>query len=511
MCKIFSEKMDPRFLQRLFSLVSSAEILFLLLLPLTFIILKNITRSCSKSKYLPPGPKPWPIIGNLLHMGNQPHASLAEIAKIHGPLISLRLGTQLLVVGSSAKAATEILKTQDRFLSARHVPQVIPRESHVLRRVALVWCPESIDTWKLLRGLCRTELFSAKAIESNATLREKKVGELMDFLVAREGKVVSIGEVVFSTVFNTISNLLFSNDLAGLEEKGMSSGLKSHVRKLMLLIAAPNIADFYPIFAGLDPQGLRRKLSKLVEETFAIWAINIKERRNSYVHDSPKRDFLDVFLANGFDDDQINWLASELFSAGTDTTATTIEWAVAEILKNKEVMEKVEEELEREITKNTISESDVSELPYLNACIKETLRLHPPVPLLVPHRATETCEVMKYTVPKDSQVLVNVWAISRDPSTWEDPLSFKPDRFLGSNVDFKGGNYEFLPFGAGRRICPGVPMANKLLPLILASLIRCFDWSLPNGEDLARLDMKDKFGLVLQKEQPLLLVPKRRL
>jgi cytochrome P450 len=118
---------------------------------------------------------------------------------------------------------------------------------------------------------------------------------------------------------------------------------------------------------------------------------------------------------------------------------------------------------------------------------------------------------MKYTIPKDSQVLVNVWAISRDPSTWEDPLSFKPDRFLGSNLEFKGGNYEFLPFGAGRRICPGLPMANKLVPLILASLIRCFDWSLPNGEDLAKLDMKDKFGVVLQKEQPLVLVPKRRL
>lgn len=145
MRSIFSENMDQRFLPRLFSLVSSAEILFLLLLPLTIIILKNIIRSCSKSKYLPPGPKPWPIIGNLLHMGNQPHVSLAEIAKIHGPLISLRLGTQLLVVGSSAKAATEILKTHDRFLSARHVPQVIPRESHVLRRVALVWCPESIE------------------------------------------------------------------------------------------------------------------------------------------------------------------------------------------------------------------------------------------------------------------------------------------------------------------------------------------------------------------------------
>ncbi|KAJ6417716.1 hypothetical protein OIU84_001153 [Salix udensis] len=215
-----------------------------------------------------------------------------KLRKFTGPLISLRLGTQLLVVGSSAEAAAEILKTHDRFLSGRHVPQVIPRDSHVLRRLALIWSPECMDTWRLLRGLCRAELFSAKAIESNASLREKKVGELMDFLGAREGEVVSIGEVVFSTVFNTVSNLLFSNDLARLEEKGM---------------------------ARLDPQRLRRQLANLIEGTFARWTINVKERRSSFVHDSPKRDFLDVFLANGFDDDQINWISAELFSAGTDT------------------------------------------------------------------------------------------------------------------------------------------------------------------------------------------------
>ena len=184
---------------------------------------------------------------------------------------------------------------------------------------------------------------------------------------------------------------------------------------------------------------------------------------------------------------------------------------MSELLRNKEVMKKVDEELERELTKNELSESDLSQLPYLNACIKETLRLHPPVPLLVPHRATETCEVMNYTVPKDSQVVVNVWAISRDPSIWEDPLSFKPERFLCSNLDFKGNSYEFLPFGAGRRVCPGLPMANKLIHLILASLLRRFDWSRPNGEDLAKIDMKDNFRVVLQKEQPLLLVPKKRL
>ncbi|KAF2320318.1 hypothetical protein GH714_027108 [Hevea brasiliensis] len=380
--------------------------------------------------------------------------SMTHYAKAYGPLISLRLGTRVLIVGSSPMAAAEILKTNDRLLSARCVPKASPYQSQVLDRIALVWAPHCTEGWKSLRALCRTELFSAKAIESQASMREKKVAQMVKFLESRQGKVVNIGEVVFTTVFNTLSNLLFSKDFI----------------------------DFYPILAGLDPQGLRRKSLKCVQEMYAIWEIYVKERRQKHGQDAPKNDFLDAFLANGFQDDQINWLTLELFSAGTDTTTTTIEWAVAELIKNKQVMRKF-----------------------------ETLRLHPPAPFLVPRRAVENCEVMNYTIPKDSQILVNVWAIGRDTSAWEDPLLFKPERFLGSHLDLKGRDYEFLPFGSGRRICPGLPMATRQLPLILASLIHCFDWSPENGEDGAELNMTEKFGITLQKEHPLLIVPKRKL
>lgn len=248
-----------------------------------------------------------------------------------------------------------------------------------------------------------------------------------------------------------------------------------------------------------------------VNQMFDIWGKYINERREKHVHDGPRSDFLDVFLANGFEDLQINWLALELLSAGTDTTATTVEWAIAELLKNKEVLKKVSEEIKRETDTNSLKESHVSQLPYLNACVKETLRLHPPVPFLIPRRALETCKVMDYTIPRDSEVIVNVWAVGRDPWLWEDPLSFKPERFLGSDLDFKGQDFEFLPFGAGRRICPGLPMAAKQVHLIIATLLYYFDWSLPNGEDPAMLDMSEKFGITLQKEQPLLVVPRRRI
>ncbi|CAK7337213.1 unnamed protein product [Dovyalis caffra] len=251
--------MDQTSFAGLLNLLSNHFLLFLLLPLIFFIILKYISSPSSPSKSLPPGPKPWPIIGNILHMGNQPHLSLAKLAKIHGPIISLRLGIQLLVVGSSPEAAVEILRTHDRLLSARHIPKQFPYESHVLNHIALIWSSECTERWKWLRALCKAELFSAKAMESHAPLREKKVGEMVEFLGAREGETVEIAEVVFNTVFNMLSNLLFSKDLAGLEEKGvLGSGLKSHIRKMIMLLATPYIANFYPVFAGLDLQGLKR-------------------------------------------------------------------------------------------------------------------------------------------------------------------------------------------------------------------------------------------------------------
>uniref|UniRef100_A0A6N2NEE6 Cytochrome P450 n=1 Tax=Salix viminalis TaxID=40686 RepID=A0A6N2NEE6_SALVM len=500
--------MDQTSLTKVFDLFSPQ---FLLLLPLVFFILKYISSPSSKNQSLPPGPKPWPVLGNLLHLGKKPHISMASFATTHGPLISLKLGKQLLVVGSSKRAATEILKSHDRLLSARYVSKAALFESHVLDRIAIVWATQCSDGWKSLRALCRNELFSATAIESQAVLREKKMEEMVEFIGRREGEVVRIGEVVLAIVFNTIANLIFSVDLIGLEDDGAATGLKSLMWRMMKLGATPNIADFYPILGGIDLQGLKRKMAVCVNQMFGVWGKHIKERREKHAQDGPRRDFLDVFLANGFEDLQINWVAMELLAAGTDTTATTVEWAMAELLKNKQILERVSEEIKREMDTNSLKESRISQLPYLNACVKETLRLHPPVPFLIPRRALENCEVMGYTIPKDSEVIVNVWAVGRDPSLWEDPLSFKPERFLGSGLDFKGHDYEFLPFGAGRRICPGLTMAARQVHLIIASLLYHFDWSLPNGEDPAMLDMSEKFGITLQKEHPLLVVPRRRI
>ena len=197
-----------------------------------------------------------------------------------------------------------------------------------------------------------------------------------------------------------------------------------------------------------------------------------------------------------------------MFAAGAETTSSTLEWALTELVHSPEALSKARSELEKQIGKgNPMEESDIARLPYLQAVVKETLRLHPAVPLLIPRKASVDVQISGFIVPKGAQVLVNAWAIGRDASTWENPYSFKPERFLGLDVDVKGRNFELIPFGAGRRICPGLPLAIRMLHLMLGSLIKSFDWKLESKVTTENMDMEEKFGITLQKAQPLRVVP----
>ncbi|KAE9459572.1 hypothetical protein C3L33_08582, partial [Rhododendron williamsianum] len=376
---------------------------------------------------------------------------------------------------------------------------------------------------------------------------------------------------VFNTLSNALMSRDFMG--LG-EEESLGGGVEGLVRGIMEVASAPNLSDFYPVLGRLDLQGLRKRSEDLVARFFAMWETVIEERRRERAGSSASshQDFLDSLLDDAFSNDQINQFClpdfiqrnertavervkipvlvdleaaveseclandktqtfdhlrilangtilgesnikideHELFTAGTDTSTTIVEWAMAELVKNPESMGKVRQELATEVDQSFPKESHLPQLPYLQACVREALRLHPPAPFLLPHRALASCEVMNYTIPVDAQVLVNVWALGRDPTFWEDPLQFKPERFLDSTLDYKGNDYGFLPFGAGRRICPGIPMAAKVVPLVLASLVHFFDWSLPGEIDPNGLDMSEKFAVTLQKEQPLLLIPKVR-
>lgn len=194
-----------------------------------------------------------------------------------------------------------------------------------------------------------------------------------------------------------------------------------------------------------------------------------------------------------------------LFTAGTDTSSSIIEWSLAEMLKKPSIMKKAHEEMDQVIGRDRrLKESDIPKLPYFQAICKETYRKHPSTPLNLPRISSEPCQVNGYYIPENTRLNVNIWAIGRDPDVWNNPLEFMPERFLsGKNakIDPRGNDFELIPFGAGRRICAGTRMGIVLVHYILGTLVHSFDWKLPNG--VRELDMEESFGLALQKKVPL--------
>ncbi|CAN0891662.1 Corytuberine synthase [Linum grandiflorum] len=283
---------------------------------------------------------------------------------------------------------------------------------------------------------------------------------------------------------------------------------------MMELHGALNISDLYPALSFLDLQGLRKKTNECVRNLREMWDPIISRRVEAT---RSTRDFLDVLIESNFSIDQISYMFVELLAAVSDTTSATMEWAMAELLKNPKTIATARRELESKfatMSNHTVKESDLADLPYICSCVKETLRLHPPAPLLLPRRAAKDCQVMNYTIPKGSQVFVNVWAIARDPHYWEDPSQFNPERFLkgsiNDEVDYKGNHFEYLPFGSGRRICSGMSMAMRKVQLVVATLVHEFDWSLPMGMVAEDLDMDEGYGVTLIKANPLVAIPTPR-
>ncbi|KAJ1689014.1 hypothetical protein LUZ63_013169 [Rhynchospora breviuscula] len=227
-------------------------------------------------------------------------------------------------------------------------------------------------------------------------------------------------------------------------------------------------------------------------------------------------DFVDVLLnLQERDDleepitmDHIKGVILDVFIAGTDTSSTTITWVMAELIKHPEVMEKVQAEIRHAVSENTKLEE--KSLSYLKLVIKETLRMHPPGPLLSLRLCTKSCQIHGYTIPSGTRLVVNVWALGRNPEYWNDPDNFIPERFETSSMDFKGQNFEFLPFGSGRRICPGIKFGLAVVEETLTSLLLHFDWKLPNSMKPEDLDMTETFGVVAAKKDPLYLIPTLR-
>uniref|UniRef100_A0A7N2MUN7 Uncharacterized protein n=1 Tax=Quercus lobata TaxID=97700 RepID=A0A7N2MUN7_QUELO len=202
----------------------------------------------------------------------------------------------------------------------------------------------------------------------------------------------------------------------------------------------------------------------------------------------------------------------DLIAGGTDTSAKTVEWAMSELLNQPHLIQKAIEELDGVIGRERwVEEKDIPQLPYIDAIMKETMRKHPVVVLLAPHLALEDCDVAGYKIYKGTRVFVNAWSIGRDPSLWDAPEEFYPDRFLGKDIDVKGQYFGLLPFGSGRRMCPGYSLGLKMISSSLANLLHGFEWKLPDNVKPGDLSMEEVYGLSTPRKSPLVAVLKPRL
>ncbi|KAL4295393.1 hypothetical protein GQ457_12G001120 [Hibiscus cannabinus] len=488
--------------------------LLTLLLLRAFSSLRHGSCKSSDQTKLPPGPRRLPIFGNLFDLGDKPHRSLAKLAQIHGPVMSLKLGSLFTIVVSSEAVAKEVLQKQDTIFCNRTVVDAVRVSRH--HEVGLPWLPVS-PLWRTLRKVCNAHLFTATKLDANEHLRRDKIQQLVANVgkSCLKGEAIDIRQAAFDTSINLLSNTIFSMDLVD-PNSSIAQEFRQTICSVMEDAGKPNLADYFPLLRKIDPQGVRHRMSVHFDKLLNLLGKMLDERMQSRKSkgSTPSNDVLDTLLdiietgVEKLDKTLVTHLLMVLFVAGTDTTSGTLEWAMAELLGNPHVLVKAKKELAQVIGKRkAIEESDINRLPYLQAIVKETFRMHPVLPLLLPRKANSDADLCGFTVPKDSQVLINVWAIGRDPSTWENPNSFMPERFLGSEIDVKGRDFRLIPFGAGRRICPGLSLANRMLHLMLGSLINVFDWKLEGGISSNETNMEEKFGLSVQTVNPLRAIP----
>lgn len=468
----------------------------------------------------PRGPTPLPVLGNVLDLGGNLHHTLARLARVHGPVMKLKLGLVTIVVVSSRDAAREAYTRYDRHLAARAVPDAANAVGNSGR--SMIWLPSSDPLWKTLRGIVASHIFSPRGLAAARGVRERKVRDMVGYFRCHAGEEVDVGQAVYGGVLNLVSSAFFSVDVVDVGSES-ASGLREVVEDIIAALAKPNVSDIFPFLRPLDLQGWRRWAGARYQKVFGILD-GIVDRRLADARTSKGEhahgDFLDSLLelvsAGKIGRDKVTVILFDVFAAGTDTMAITVEWAMAELLRHPHAMAKVRAEM-ADIPggkgTDTLEEPDAANLPYLQAVVKEVMRLHPVAPLMLPHQAAEDgVEIGGYAVPRGATVIFNVWAIMRDPAAWERPDEFVPERFLLDKavdraVEFRGKDYEFIPFGSGRRLCPGLPMAERVVPFVLASLLHAFEWRLPDGVSADEMDVTEKFTTVNTLAVPIRAVP----
>lgn len=455
--------------------------------------------SPDRKRKLPPSPAlALPVIGHLLRLKFPLHRTLEDLSQKLGPVFSLRMPNRLMVVVSSPAAVEECFNKNDIVLANR--PRFIIAEYIGYNYSSIVSVPYG-DRWRSLRRLATVEILSSARINAFQSIRQDEVRQVLRKIrrKSQEGfATVGLRPLLSDLTLNNIMRMVAGKRYFGMddEDNDEANNFRKLKDELVRLAGVSNPADFFPVLRWIDFRGVEKKMARLSKELDGFLQRLIDEHK-----DKTANTMIDHLLSfkdtepELYTDDVIKATILVMLLGGTDTSSVTMEWAMTLLLNHPDKMDKAQAEIDNLIGHNRlITESDISKLPYLQHVITETLRLFPAAPLLVPHEASADCEIGGYDIPRGSTLLVNAWAIHRDPAVWDDPTSFKPERFQDGEII---GRAKLVTFGMGRRACPGEALANRVVSLAVGSLIQCFEWKQIHG------DMNEIKGASMHKALPL--------
>ncbi|KAL2644318.1 hypothetical protein R1flu_011905 [Riccia fluitans] len=482
-------------------------------------------------KKLPPGPPVWPILGSLPYLGGELHDVLWTLSKKYGDVMRVGLGQYNLIVISSAEAAEECMKVRDtefHHRSARTIQRTAAK--YVGHDGQDIVFSDYNDQLRLLRKVCTTELFTVARMNKSAQLRGLELRRLLRSIQSfhDKGELMEVRDHFHNLTMNVMCLMMFGKRYYG-ADLPVTTELQNFqrlIRDTFDNAGRLNLSDLVWFLRPFDLQGINKTLGGIRKRSEKLYQMIIDEHRERrrkveeaglvLQEDKDLYDFVDVLITlQGEDkvsDKQIIGLLHDMVLAGTDTSATTLEWAVLECVRNPHMQKRLQEELDRVIGRDRpVEETDIQNLPYLNAFIKEIFRLRTTGPITLPRLNEKASSLGGYYIPPNSTVFVNIFAIAHDPRYWENPLVFNPDRFLNSNISLIGNDYQLMPFGSGRRKCVGIALGTVMVFRSLATLMHSYEWSLPDGITPETMDTSAKYFLVLRNATPLQVMAKPRL
>ncbi|GLU04548.1 hypothetical protein SLE2022_216870 [Rubroshorea leprosula] len=489
---------------------------FLVALPLfTFFLLHKKRVNGSNTNFLPPGPPGLPFIGNLHQLDNSSlHVYLYQLSQKYGPLMSLKLGFRQTLVVSSAKMAKEVLKTHDIDFCSR--PALLGLQKLSYNGLDLVFTPYS-SYWKEIRKVCVTHLFNPTRSQLYRPIRGDEVSRMMEKISksSSTSKPINLTREIMCFTNAVICRVAFGRRY---EDEGPEMNKFQEIcNGTQAMLAGFFVSDYFPLMRWVDRLiGMLSRLEKVYREADGFYQQIIDDHLNPKQQKPEQENIIDVLLkimknpesSLNLSFDHIKAVLMNVFVAGTDTSAAAVIWAMTFLLKHPGVMKKAQEEVRNLIgNRGIVDEDDIERLPYLKAVVKETFRLQTVVPLLVPRETIRSCNLGGYEIPAKTLVYVNAWAVGRDKEAWgSNPDAFRPERFLGISIDYKGQDYELIPFGSGRRICPGMYMGAATVELALANLLYKFDWKMPAGMKEDDLDFDTVPGVTVHRKNALCLL-----